>query len=363
MKQLLALVAVAVIGLLAWFLRGGSDATVIDAKNAQIAALNDAGRCKDQLLAQTSSQVNDRNETITALQGKIKSDEDLLIKNQAQIDADKVAYQKLQNGDQTLINSLKSDNDADIQALKGQIRDKENEISQLNEKLVQIIADYETKLNALRNQLASSGPEDAKKIYPKDDGFEMQDNLGPDNFNYFAEVHPDQIHFSPPAPVPNQSGWQFGGNAGIAARGSTFISYATNGNHNGKMSSSGQAAFLQTKGSWISQMVKLPAGTYSVSFDFEGRINYEPANGIAVSLNGTDLYVGAPSDANSFTHITTNTITLTVAKEYELKFRGLGALSDPDGDHSTLIDNVCINIVGSHKHSGKTLADGINPAK
>jgi hypothetical protein len=351
-KIVLTLAGVLAIGSLLWFLRGSSDATTLAAKNAEIAALQDASQTKDKLLTQSNGLLDARAQAIKELQGKIQSSQDLLAKDQTQLASDKAAYQRLQDANQKIVDSLKGDNQADIDALKEQIQAKDDAIAQLNEKLVQTIADYEAKLNAMRNRTEISDTDSGKKIYPKDDGFEQQD-LGPGCFNYFGEANFNPTHVELPAPVPNQTGWKFGGNAGLAANGTFYVNNATNGNHDGKTSSGGQVAFLQAKGSWLSQMIRLPAGTYSVSFDFESRRDYEPANGIAVSLNGTDLFVGAPTDMNNFVHVTTESIHLAAAREYELKFRGLGALSDPDGDHTTFIDNVCINVIDPHKHSAK----------
>jgi hypothetical protein len=100
----------------------------------------------------------------------------------------------------------------------------------------------------------------------------------------------------------------------------------------------------------MSQTIELPAGTYSIGFDYEARPQYGTANQITVSLDGKELFKGLPADASNFAHVTTQTITFTKAGKYELKFRGLGAPEDPDGDHTTFIDNVCINVVGTSPH-------------
>jgi hypothetical protein len=349
MKQLLAFVALVAVALGVWFLRGNTDASLLTAKDAQIAALNETLQAKEKVRVQDETLLDTQKESLQTLKEKIKSDEIVLANDQTDLAADKIAYQKLQSADQTLISSLNDANKADIDSLKAQIQDKDEQIAQLNERLVQTIASYENRINALVARVTDGPDKDSKKIYPLDDGFEQQD-LGPDRFIYFGDVHPDAIHFNPPTGLPNNTGWKFSGNAGISTNGGElFISNAKNGNHDGKTSSGGQVAFLQTKGSWLSQMIKLPPGTYSVSFDFEARRNYGEANGIAVSLNGIDLFVGAPTDSENFAHVTTDTITLTSAKEYELKFRGLGGLSDPDGDHMTFVDNICINVVKPHK--------------
>ena len=354
MKQLLALVAVAVIGLLAWLLKSSGDTAIIEAKNAQIAALHDAAQSKDKLLTLTGSQVSDRDATVKMLQDKIKSDEDLLAKNQAQLDADKVAYLKQQNADQTLINSLKGDHDADVQALKSQIQDRDNEIAQLNEKLVQVIAEYETKLNSVGAGMTSA-EDDTEKIYPKDNGFDAQD-MGTGFFSYQVLgtiKNPDNVPFPPP--VPNQTPWKFGdGNSGIAANGSGFyLTGATNGDSDGKKSTNGQAAALEYAGSWVSQTIKLPAGTFAVSFDYEGRRDYMPANIIAVLVDGKEVFRAAPDTCDHFEHVTTGTISFTRAGNRELKFLACGSKDNASAFPTTFIDNVCIDIVGSHKHPAK----------
>ncbi len=364
MKQLFPLILAVAVGALAWCLRGRSDATILEAKSAANTALLDIVHGKDKQLSQDDGLIGTRDESIKALQEKIKSDEDLLAKNKAQLDADKAAYDVLKNSDQTLMNSMKGDSQAQIDTLKSQIQDKDGQMAQLNERLAQTIANYEHQLSAWRTS-AVAATDDSDKIYPKDNGFEAHD-MG-SGFNAYQVFGPVTNPLKAPLPdsVPNRSPWSFGGgNAGIAANGcGMLIANAKNGDSDGKTSQSGQAAFLQFKGGWFSQKIRLTAGTYRVSFDYEARQDYGEANGIAVSLDGTDLFVGAPNDPNNFVRVTTDTLTLTKATMCELKFRGLGALTDPTGDHTTFIDNICINIVGSHKHSGKTLADGINPAK
>ncbi len=352
MKQALAFIALVAVAVGVWFLRGANDATLLGAKDAQIAAMNETLQAKEKVRVQDETLLDVRDTSIKELQDKIKSDEDLLAKNLAEIDADKLAYQKLQTADETIINSLKGDNNADIQALKSQLQDKDDQIAQLNEKLVQVIASYETQLSAARTSLGSTAnpPGNGKKIYPADDGFEQQ-NLGNSTFTFFNLVPRDAIHFNPPPPMPNQTGWKWGGDAGITTNGAFNMSGARNANHDGTTSTSGQVAFLQAQGGWFSQTIKLPPGTYSVSFDYEARPAYGDANGIVVSLDGTDLFLGAPADPSNFVHVTTQTITLPAGKECELKFRGIGALNDPTGDHTTLIDNVNINIIAPHAPS------------
>jgi hypothetical protein len=356
LRTVLAFAGATTVAVLFWFLRGSSDSAVLQAKDAQIAAIHDTIQAKDGLASQQSGLIDARNASIKELQDNVKSDEDLLAKNRSQIDADKAELERVKKADETIINSLKEDNNSDIQSLKDQIQTKDDQIAQLNERLVQTINDYENKLNAMRTQVASA-PDDTERIYPLDDGFE-QENLGAGFLAYqlFGPIKNPQNAPMPNA-IPKSTSWTFGGsNAGIATNGcGMYLTNARNANHDGNTSQTGQAAFLQFKGGWFSQTVKLPSGTYSVSFDYEARRDYGEADGIAVSLDATDLLVGAPTDTDHFTRVTTNTITLTATKEYELKFRGLGAISDPDGDHTTFIDNVCINVINPSKHSPKKI--------
>jgi hypothetical protein len=358
MRTILAFVGAAVVAALFWFLRGSSDATVLAAKDAQIAAMQETARVKDHLASDQAGELDARTASLKELQNKLKSTADLLTKAQSQLDFDKEELQRVKTADETIINSLKEDNNADIQVLKEQIQDKNDQIAQLNEKLVQTIADYEGKLSALGYQGAETAADSGPKIYPKDNGFESQD-LGAGAFAYqiFGTIwNPNGV--PQPPQIPNKTPWTFGGgNSGITANGAFCMSNAVNGNSDGATSQSGQAAYLQTDRSWMSQTIELPAGTYSIGFDYEARPQYGTANQITVSLDGKELFKGLPADASNFAHVTTQTITFTKAGKYELKFRGLGAPEDPDGDHTTFIDNVCINVIDPHKHAANKAAD------
>jgi hypothetical protein len=359
MKKTLIYVSVLAIALVFWFLRAKIDATAMQTRDAQIASLRDAVQTRDEMLVQARALTASNTDTLQMLKDEVRTAEEAVMKDEAQI----ATLKRAQEADQTIIVSLKNDNDADIRALKEQIQTKDDQIAQLNEKLADTIASYETRLNAAqRTQASGSTPapsqDDGEKIYPKDDGFDAQ-SLGTGMFAYqvFSRLN-NPTNAPQPAPIPNTSPWTFGGtgNSGISANEAFYVTNAKNGDQDGTTSQAGQAAFLQFKGSWFSQKLKLPAGTYSVSFDYEARRDYGEADGIAVSLNGKDLFVGAPTDTSNFVRVTSETITLPEAKEYELKFRGLGALSDPGGDHATFIDNVCINVVGTQKHPARKVA-------
>jgi hypothetical protein len=354
MKKTLIYVSVLAIALVFWFLRAKIDAAAMQTRDAQIASLRDAVQTRDEMLMQSRALTASHADNLQMLKDKLKDAADAVVKDESQI----ATMKRAQEADQTIIASLKNDNDADIRALKEQIQTKDDQIAQLNERLADTIASYETRLNAAEHTLASgTAPappqDDGKKIYPKDDGFDAQ-SLGTGMFAYqvFSQLNNPTSAPQPP-PIPNISPWTFGGtgNSGISANEAFYVSNARNGDHDGKTSQAGQAAFLQFKGSWFSQKIKLPAGTYSVGFDFEAGRDYGEADGIAVSLNGKDVYAGAPTDTNNFSHVTTEIVTLHAAGEYELKFRGLGALNDPGGDHTTFIDNICLNVIDPNKHA------------
>jgi hypothetical protein len=356
MKKTFIYVSVLAIALVFWILRAKMDAAAMQTRDAQIASLRDAVQTRDEMLAQSRALTASHADNLQLLKDKLNEAGEAVVKDEAQI----ATLKHAQEADQTLLASLKNDNDADIRALKEQIQTKDDQIAQLNEKLAQMIAYYQTKLNTATGTMTSGPapappPDDGKKIYPKDDGFDAQ-SLGTGMFAYqvFSQLNNPTNAPQPPS-IPNTSPWTFGGtgNSGISANEAFYVTNASNGDHDGKTSQAGQAAFLQFKGSWFSQKIKLPAGTYSVGFDFEARRDYGEADGISVSLNGKDLYAGAPTDTNNFSHVTTETVTLPAAGEYELKFRGLGALNDPGGDHATFIDNICIYVVDPHKQTTK----------
>jgi len=189
-----------------------------------------------------------------------------------------------------------------------------------------------------------------EKIYPKDNGFDAQDlGAGAMAYQYFGKEITNPQDAPEPDRTPNHTPWTFSGNAGIAANESWYITGATNGDSDGKTSTSGQVGFLQFKDSSISQSVTLPAGTYTVTFDYKGRAAYEPANQITVSIDGTTLFQGAPTDVNNFKKVRTNCITLTTSGKHDLKFCGLGGDGDVTGDHTTFIDNICINRIDPKK--------------
>jgi hypothetical protein len=175
----------------------------------------------------------------------------------------------------------------------------------------------------------------AATIYPVNDGFEEPDH-GSGGGAY---------QYAPPAP-----GWNFQANAGIAANGSDFnVMGATNGNHNnGATSTSGQAAFLQGGNSFISQMLTLATGSYTLDFSLEGRLFYG-ANGVDIFLNG--VQIGGtlfPDNLGSFNDVGVNLGNLA-AGTYTIAFAGDEPTS---ADVTTFVDN--IKIISSVPDSGGT---------
>lgn len=230
-----------------------------------------------------------------------------------------------------------------IRSLQDTIQSKENIIAKNDT----IIALYQEQVAGLTKK-DDGNKENEKvyeKIYPDDNGFDAQDlGSGFFAFQVFGPIkNPNKNKF--PDKIPNHTPWKFGdGNSGIAANGSgLYLTGATNGDSNGATSKNGQAGFLEYKGSSISQSITLPAGTYTVTFDYEGRRDYAPANQVAVSIDGTVLFKGAPTDCANFKQVTTSSITLTTSGEHELMFRGLGSINDISAYPCTFIDNICIN--------------------
>jgi hypothetical protein len=161
-------------------------------------------------------------------------------------------------------------------------------------------------------------------VFPANNGFESPDLAGGYQYNVTG------------------ASWTFNGNSGIASNGSGFdTAGATQGqNSDGAVSSTGQAAFIQSNGvaSSVKQSVKLAAGTYNVSFSWEGRNGEDGANAITVSLGGQSLFSGTPAQVTFLNQVTTATVTLA-AGTYALVFTG----SNSGDDDTTFIDNVSIN--------------------
>jgi hypothetical protein len=253
---------------------------------------------------------------------------------------------------------VKSKNET-VQALQGTIQSKEDIIAKDNA----LIAFYQGQAGVLSKGNDGGEVVESEKVYPDDDGFDAQDlGSGFSAYQVFGPIkNPNNNKF--PDKIPNHTPWKFGdGNSGIAANHSgLYVSNATNRDHNGATSTNGQAGFLEYKGSSISQLVELPEGTYSVTFDYEARRDYTPANQIAVSIDGTVLFIGAPTDYNNFKQITTRPIILKTPGLHELKFLALGSVDNISAYPCTFIDNVSLNhIVSRISRSTKGNADPEN---
>lgn len=321
MKEALAAIGVLALAVSLWLIRGYGDEKIIDSKNETIASLKNAAQSKDDAVSKCNALLDSKDATIKMLQDSLLAKGDLLAKNKALIDSENTTIKSLQEALQSSQTTIAKDND--------------------------LIASYQQQSNPPAPGEEIAVEDTGEKIYPEDNGFDAQ-NLGSgfDAYQVFGPVrNPTSVGI--PAKIPNRTPWKFGkGNSGIAANGSGFyVTGATNMDSDGTTSQNGQAGYLQFDGSSISQSIKLPAGTYTVSFDYEGRRDYGKANQIAVSLDGIELFKGAPTNCNSFTRVTSKPLTLPKAGKYELLFRGLGAIGDVSGDHTTFIDNICIDVV------------------
>jgi hypothetical protein len=303
-----------------WFLKGNTDKKIFASKAETIKSLQNAMQSKEDVLSKDDALIDSGNAAIKQLQGDVHAKDDSLVKDKVLIDSQTSMMKSLEA-------SLKSDESTLL---------KDNDI----------ISHYQQQVAQIP---PSDGPEkkdEGMKIYPKDNGFEAQDlGSGFSSYKVLGPMkNPNHIEF--PKKVSNETPWKFGpGNSGIAANGSAyFVTGATNLDSDGTVSTSGQAASLEYAGSSVSQMIKLPAGTFSVTFDYEARRDYTP-NQIAVSIDGQNLFSHAPADCNHFQRVTTKTITLAAAGKHELMFRGLGNPSEPSGFPCTFIDNVSIDVV------------------
>jgi hypothetical protein len=327
MKEALAFIGILALAVSLWFLKEHSDKKIIDSKNETIKSFQETVQSKDDIIVKNNALLDLKNEMIKSLQDTVQSKEDTIVKNNALIDS----------GNST------------IKSLKDTIQTKEDIIS----KDSVIISAYQEQLAGFIKRddenKDNENERENEKVYPDDNGFDAQDlGSGFNAFQVFGPIkNPHNLKF--PDKIPNHTPWKFGGgNSGIAANGSAlFLTGATNLDSNGATSTSGQAGFLEFSGSSISQSVTLPAGTYTVTFDYEGRRDYAPANQIAVSIDGTVLFKGSPTNCDKFERVTTNSIFLATSGKHELMFRGLGGIGDVSGFHTTFIDNISLNVVGS----------------
>jgi hypothetical protein len=227
-----------------------------------------------------------------------------------------------------------------------------------------MISVYQDQLAELNKKSSPDQGEDkdGQNVYPEDNGFEAQDmGSGFFSYKYFGKSVRNPNNVPLPPSISNRTPWTFSGNAGVAANNCGFyVHNATNLDGDGTTSTNGQAGFLQFKGSSISQSVTLPAGTYTVTFDYEARRDYA-ANKITASIDGTELFKGTPTDCTNFVRVVTSPIDLTTSGKHLLAFCGLGGKGDVDGD--TFIDNISINLVHLRSHEpdlGNVNLDGMN---
>jgi hypothetical protein len=187
-------------------------------------------------------------------------------------------------------------------------------------------------------------------IYPTNNGFEVP-NLGAGGLAY-GYGSAEAVAAGLPA-LPAGSGWTFTGTAGIAANGSNFgVSGATNGNHDGTTSTSGQAAFIQgyafppfhfPVNSMSQTFGGFVDGLAAVTFSIEQRPGGGGNNPIDVQLDGQDLGTYLASSSSSFNTITTPFVAVT-AGSHTLSFI---STNNTGGDNTQFIDNVSVNNVAN----------------
>ena len=333
LKEALALIGILALTVSLWFLKGHSDKKIIDSKNETIKSLQDTVQSKEDIIGKNNALLDSGNTTIKSLQDTIQSKADIIGKDKALVDAKDETIKSLQNDIQAKEDMVGKDKDL-LDAKDETIKSLQN-----------TIASYQGQGGELPKRNDNENQDEI--VYPDDNGFDAQDlGSGMLSYQYFGKTVINPYNAPEPDRIPNHTPWTFSGNAGIAANGSGFyVSNATNRDSNGTTSKNGQAGFLQFKDSSISQAITLPAGTYAITFDYEGRRDYD-VDQIAVSLDGTVLFKGAPTDCNNFKQITTSLISLTTSGKHELTFRGLGGVDDVSGD-TTFIDNISVN----HIHS------------
>jgi hypothetical protein len=264
MKESLSLIGIAALAIALWFvfmslwfLRGQSDKILLDSQGVSIKSLQDSTRAKDDLIAKNKELVAEANTKIQALKDSAKGDEVTIAKDESDLNAKDEQIESLKNNIQALAKASAKD--------KSDLEAKDEAIASLQGTL----ASYEAQMKKVAEADAQANQGTIlERIYPRDDSFEAQDlGGGFSAYQVFGPVkNPNNVPF--PDRIPKRSPWEFGdGNSGIAANGSgLYIANAPDQNHDGVSSSCGQAAFLEYQGSWISQSIKLRAGTYSVSF-------------------------------------------------------------------------------------------------
>ena len=145
------------------------------------------------------------------------------------------------------------------------------------------------------------------------------------------------FQYTPQYSPGNGQPWQFAGGAGVSSNGSNF----TSGNPNAP--DGYQVAFLQGKGSSISQSGYLNAGTYSLSFLAAHRGNQPQSQVIEVLIDGAPILVGGVSDTitpttTAYQSYQTGNFTVT-AGTHSVEFLGL---NPSGGDNAAFIDEITI---------------------
>jgi len=323
MKEALAFLGVLALAVSLWFLKEHIDKNIVDSKNETIKSLQDTVQAKEDLISKNNALLDSETAMVKLLQESLQEKEDLLQKDKSEIESQGTTIKSLQDA----------------------MRSKDEIITRNNA----VISTYQTRLADLSKKEAEDENKDdgIDKIYPADNSFNAQDlGSGFSAYQVFGPIkNPHGVPF--PDKLPNHTPWKFGaGNSGIAANGSgLFVNGAKSFDSDGASSTNGQAAFLEFAGSSVSQSVKLPMGIYSIAFDYEGRQNYAPANQIAVSIDGIEVFRGSPTNCDHFEKVTSQLFVVTKPGKYELMFRALGGEGDISGFHSTFIDNVSFNVL------------------
>jgi hypothetical protein len=324
MKEALAFIGILALAVSLWFLKEHSDKKLIDSKNETIKSLQDTVQSKEEIIEKNSALLDLKDEMIKWLRDTVQSKEDTIVKDSALLDSE----------------------NSTIKSFKDTLQTKEAALA----KDSAIISVYQQQLVELtkKNNEDKAEDKDNENIYPDDNGFDAEDlGSGFSAYQVFGPFY-NPNHNTLPDRLPNHTPWKFGsGNSGIAANGSGYnIIGATNRDSNGATSTSGQAGVLEYKGSSISQTIMLPAGTFTVTFDYEARQNYS-ANQVEVSIDKRVLFKGTPTDCDNFKRVTTDSISLATVGKHELMFRGLGGIDNNSRYPATFIDNISINPVGS----------------
>ena len=337
LTPVLAIVACFILAACLWLIQKNADGKIVEMKDEAIKSLQESAQSKDEQIAKNKTALETQDSEIQSLKDSLQSKQDILTKNDALLASKNETIKSLQDSIQSKDDAIAKDNDI--------IASYEQQIADLTRR-----RPFIPNNTVLVGPVHQDNDDTGEKIYPADNGFDAQDlGTGYNAFQVFGPLYnPNNNSYLPR--IPNHTPWKFGpGNSGIAANGSGYLlSGATNGDSDGKKSTTGQAGILEYEGSSISQMVSLPAGTFSVTFDYEGRPQYTP-NRIAVFIDDRILFKGMPSNSSNFEQVTTNSVTLDESRKHELKFLALGGSGDDSPYPATFIDNIRINVLHPDK--------------